>query len=190
MTKEVFPFAFIVNAAQVVNRDQKVLVQPDQKNLELIARTYEVNGIRDLKGDFVLKPYRKAGIRVLGPITAVISQTCVASLEPFDCHLEIDVDRTFEPYSTRQRKIRDLNDNGEIEIDLETLDPPDVMIDGVLDLGALICEEMALVLDPFPRKPGVEFDSDQTVEPVDQIEDVEKPSAFAALEALKNPANK
>ena len=110
-----------------------------------------------MEARFTLKPYRKAGVRVVGPVRTSITQTCVVTLEPFDSDLALDVDRTFEPASSKPRKIRDLNDEGEIEIDLETLDPPDLVVDGVLDLGAVICEELALSLDPFPRKPGVEF---------------------------------
>jgi uncharacterized metal-binding protein YceD (DUF177 family) len=124
-------------------------------------------------------------VRVVGPIAATVSQTCVVTLEPFDSQLKLDVDRTFEPQSSRPRKIRDLNEDGEIEIDLETLDPPDVILDGVLDLGAVICEELALSLDPFPRKPGAEFDGGDGEDVDTEEEEEKKPSAFAALQALK-----
>ncbi|MEP1931046.1 MAG: DUF177 domain-containing protein [Roseibium sp.] len=184
MKKETFPFSFKVTAVQVVDKDQTVLVEPDAASLEKIAKVYEVNGISALKAAFTLKPYRKSGLRVAGPITAIISQTCVASLEAFDSNLEIDVDRTFEPHSSRPRKIRDLNEEGEIEIDLESLDPPDVMIDGVLDLGAVICEELALALDLFPRKPGVEFEGGDPPDIEGDEGAKDSPSPFAALGVL------
>ncbi|MEQ8373876.1 MAG: DUF177 domain-containing protein [Roseibium aggregatum] len=186
MTKETFPYSYKVNAARVVDKDERVTVSPDEAALKAIAKTYELDGIRDLKADFLLKPYRKAGLRVVGPLTATLEQTCVVSLEPFESQLKIDVDRTFEPQSSRPRKVSDLNEDGEIEIDLETLDPPDVILDGVLDLGAVICEELALTLDPFPRKPGVEFEGgDGDDDSVDE-EPEAKPSPFAALKALKD----
>ena len=37
-------------------------------------------------------------------------------------------------------------------------DPPDPIVDGKIDLGALAAEFLALGLDPYPRKPGVAFD--------------------------------
>ncbi|WP_422375767.1 YceD family protein [Roseibium sp.] len=186
MTADTFPYSFKVNASKVVDKDEKISVAPDAASRAAIASTFDLNAIHALTADFTLKPYRKAGLRVVGPIKATISQTCVVSLEPFDSELELEVDRTFEPHSTRPRKIRDLNDEGEIEIDLESLDPPDVILDGVLDLGAVICEELALSLDPFPRREGVAFeggdaDDDEVVE-----EEPEKPSPFAALQALKD----
>ena len=186
MATESFPYSFTVNAARVVDKDEKIVVEPDAAGLKAIAATYDLDGISALKAEFTLKPYRKAGVRVVGPIFATIQQTCVVSLEPFESDVRLDVDRTFEPHSSKSRKVRDLNEDGEIEIDLESLDPPDVILDGVLDLGAVICEELALSLDPFPRKPGVEFEGSSEQEDEAEEEPEEKPSPFAALQALKN----
>lgn len=185
MTDETFPYSCKVNTNRVVDKDETITVAPDAAGLDAIAAAYDLVSMRDLQARFTLKPYRKAGVRVVGPVRASITQTCVVTLEPFDSDLALDVDRTFEPASSRPRKIRDLNDDGEIEIDLETLDPPDLVVDGVLDLGAVICEELALSLDPFPRKPGVEFQGGGAeVEPEQETD--KEPSPFAALEALKS----
>ncbi|WP_299812322.1 DUF177 domain-containing protein [uncultured Roseibium sp.] len=184
MAKDKFPYSFKVTAASVIDKDQTVLVAPDEAGLKAIDKAFDLEAVHDLKAEFTLKPYRKAGLRVVGPISATITQVCVVSLEPFQSSLKLDVDRTFEAHSGKQRKIRDLNEDGEIEIDLESLDPPDVIVDGVLDLGAVICEELALSLDPFPRKPGVAFEGGD-VEADDEVTE-KKPSPFAALQALKD----
>jgi uncharacterized metal-binding protein YceD (DUF177 family) len=185
MAKESFPYSFKVNAAKVVDKDLALVVDPVSAELKAIAGNYDIDSIESLKADFILKPYRKAGLRIKGPLRVAMTRTCVVSLEPFESVLKLDVDRTFEPGSSRPRKIKDLNDDGEIEIELETLDPPDVILDGVLDLGAVICEELALSLDPFPRKPGIEFESGDE-EGADAAEEREtKPSPFAALKVLK-----
>lgn len=186
MATEEFPYSFRVNASRVVDKDETITVEPEAAELAAIARTYELQSLDRLKAVLVLKPYRKAGLRVVGTIHAAMTRVCVVSLDPFESDLEIDVDRTFEPYSEKPRKIRDLNKDGEIEIDLETLDPPDVIKDGVLDLGAMICEELALALDPFPRKPGVEFEGGDGDEETAPDADEGKPSPFAALQALKD----
>lgn len=191
MAKDTFPYSFKVTAAQVVDKDQTVTVRPSDQERAAIAKAYDLDGIESLAAELLLKPYRKAGLRVAGTVSAKIKQTCVVSLEPFVQDVTLDVDRTFEPHSSRPRKIRDLNEDGEIEIDLETLDPPDVMIDGVLDLGAVICEELALALDPFPRKPGVEFEgAGDDEEELDGSVEETKPSPFAALGALKEPRDR
>jgi hypothetical protein len=66
--------------------------------------------------------------------------------------------------------------DGEIELDLEADDPPDVLDGDVLDLGAYLVEHLALEIDPFPRKPGVAFEA--PAEPA-------APSPFDALKRLK-----
>lgn len=186
MAKKSFPYSFKINASKVIDADLKVVVEPTETELAAIASYYDIDTIESLKADFSLKPYRKAGLRVIGPIRMAMTRTCVVSLESFDTSLNIDVDRTFEPHSSRPRKIKDLNKEGEIEIDLETLDPPDVILDGVLDLGGVICEELALSLDPFPRRPGVTFESGEEYVVDEEVEEETKPSPFAALQALKD----
>ncbi|WP_428645501.1 YceD family protein [Roseibium sp.] len=185
MAKDTFPYSYPVNASRVVDKDERLEISPDAASLKMIAEAYGLDAIGNLTADLRLKPYRKAGLRVTGTVTADITQTCVVSLEPFESVLRIDMDRTFEPHSSKPRKIRDLNDDGEIEIDLEQLDPPDVILDGVLDLGAVLCEELALSLDPFPRKPGVAFEGADGDDDGDEASEETKPSPFAALQALK-----
>ena len=41
---------------------------------------------------------------------------------------------------------------------------PDPIVDGKIDLGALTAEFFALGLDPYPRKPGVSFESPEQPE--------------------------
>ena len=54
-------------------------------------------------------------------------------------------------------------------------DEPDPIIEGKIDVGALAAEFFALGLDPYPRKPGVEFVALAESPPAD--------SPFAALAA-------
>ncbi|WP_299471739.1 DUF177 domain-containing protein [uncultured Roseibium sp.] len=185
MATGAFPYSHSVKANRVVDKDETIVVEPGGKQQQEIAEAYDLLEIKGFKARFTLKPYRKEGVRVVGTISAAIVQTCVVSLEPFESSLLLEVDRTFEPVSSRPARIRDLNEDGEIEIDLESLDPPDVLVDGVLDLGALICEELALSLDPFPRRPGVEFEGSGEENSAVEEEAEKKPSPFAALEGLK-----
>jgi hypothetical protein len=50
---------------------------------------------------------------------------------------------------------------------------------GLLDLGEAASEQLALALDPFPRKPGAELSPDATAE---------GSGAFAALAKLLPPS--
>jgi hypothetical protein len=50
-------------------------------------------------------------------------------------------------------------DKIDIEVKLNEDDPPEPIVDGIIDLGAVTLEFLALALDPYPRKPGVSFDA-------------------------------
>jgi hypothetical protein len=67
----------------------------------------------------------------------------------------------------------------EVSLDPDADDPPDVLEDDEIDLAAYVVEHLALAIDPFPRKPGAEF------EPPTDDADL---SPFAVLRALKPPA--
>ena len=65
----------------------------------------------------------------------------------------------------------------EVEVSIDD-DAPDPIEDGRIDLGQYAIEQLALTLDPFPRKPGAEF-----VQPPEPVEI----SPFAVLKAFKAP---
>jgi uncharacterized metal-binding protein YceD (DUF177 family) len=107
---------------------------------------------------------------VSGRLRADLAQTCGITLEP----LPALVDTSFSVRCVEESDAETLPE--ELEVTLEDDDPPDVLEDGVIDLGAYVVEHLTLDLDPFPRKPGAEF-----VPP----EQAPEPSPFAALAALK-----
>ncbi|MTI46186.1 uncharacterized metal-binding protein YceD (DUF177 family) [Roseibium hamelinense] len=182
MSTRDFPFSHKINAERFGDATKTLVVEPEAAALKKIAKDYGLADLKSLKAELTIAPWKKAGARVSGKISAHIVQRCVVSLEDFDTVLEDEVDRTFEAVARKTRRPRDLNADGEIEIELESLDPPDVMIDGVIDLGAVICEQLALSIDPFPRKPGAAFEAPQEETEAD---DAETPSPFAALAKLK-----
>lgn len=53
----------------------------------------------------------------------------------------------------------------------------------MIDLGALVCEQFVLALDPFPRAADAELEFET---PAEVEEEDEKPSPFKVLEQLKN----
>jgi hypothetical protein len=107
---------------------------------------------------------RGAGVRVTGEVNARVGQTCVVTLEPVDNDVKEAVDLTFSAAAGSQAESKE----GE---------PPEPLLGGVLDVGAIATEFLFLGIDPYPRKPGAEF------APLQADDGGTKP--FAALEALK-----
>jgi hypothetical protein len=64
------------------------------------------------------------------------------------------------------------------ESDIEIPDPPEPIVDGVIDLGRVATDALYLGIDPYPRKPDAVF------EPLVVAVDPED-HPFAALKALQ-----
>jgi hypothetical protein len=96
---------------------------------------------------------------VSGVLHALVTQTCGVSLEPFETLVSAAVDVDFAPSSQplgepASRKMT----AGGAAIFAGPQDPPDPIIYGQIDLGALAAEFLAVNLDLYPRKPGVTFE--------------------------------
>ena len=130
-------------------------------------------GLRDLpalRAEFDLTR-RGAGVHVSGRVQAQVGQTCVVSLEPIENAVDETVDVLFMPGTAAG------GDELAAEPGTDGRDPPEPLVDGIIDLGALATEFLLLGVDPYPRKAGAEFAAPK-------VEDAgERP--FAALEALK-----
>jgi len=168
MTPEtVGPLTRLVDVGRVPPRGQEVQIVATSEECAALAKDFGLPAIQSLSGDYRLKTSAK-GINVTGLVKASITQICVMTLEPFDSMIEEEVEVDFaEPSGMPAEPPTDINE----------YDPPDEIVNGQIDLGALTAEFLALGLDPYPRKPGIDFSYQ---EPAD-----EKDSPFAALGKLK-----
>jgi uncharacterized metal-binding protein YceD (DUF177 family) len=133
-----------------------------------LAADLKLPEVKSLEARFRLtgKPER---VHVAGRITAEIVQICVVTLDPFDSRLDEEVEVDFEEPRPDERA------DPRADLDLAQ-DGPDEIVDGRIDIGALAAEFLALGLDPYPRKPGVDFSYEER-------DPGENP--FARLAALK-----
>ncbi|HZP69633.1 MAG TPA: DUF177 domain-containing protein [Pseudolabrys sp.] len=135
------------------------------------AQVVKIAGLRDLphlSAIFDLSR-RGAGVHVTGQVKARVGQTCVVTLEPIESTVEEAIDLLFAPQQPAKADDEDHGAGDE--------DPPEPLVDGKLDLGAVATEFLLLGINPYPRKAGAEFAA------VRADDDGARP--FAALEALK-----
>jgi hypothetical protein len=109
--------------------------------------------VHDLVASFDVSKQSRARFKVVGSLRARVTQTCIVSLEPFETLINADIDVDFAPLS---RPIGQASNLAAAAF-LGGEDPPDPIIDGKIDLGALAVEFLILNLDVYPRKPGVSF---------------------------------
>jgi hypothetical protein len=117
-----------------------------------------------------------AGVHVLGQVSAQVGQTCVVTLEPIESTLEEAIDVVFAPAVAGVEGLAGAEPDGR-QAKAGEGEPPEPMLGGKVDLGALATEFLLLGIDPYPRKPGAEFAPPQVADSGEH--------PFAALETLK-----
>jgi len=115
------------------------------------------------------------GAEITGELTAVVEQLCSVSLDAFEQTLHGTIEVRAVPAGSPNAPAEG---GHEVELDPEAPDPPDVLAGDTVDLAAYVVEHLALEIDPFPRKPGAEFD---------YAPPAEEESPFAVLKNLKSP---
>lgn len=140
---------------------------PDETAVRRIVRALDLASLDSFEADVELVP-DAVGWTLSGRVRASLAQTCGITLEP----LPLEIDDTF---SVQLSEPVD-EESDEIVITMED-ETPDIVEDGQIDLGQYVVEQLALRLDPFPRKPGAEF-----VQPPEPAEI----SPFAVLKSLRS----
>lgn len=163
------PYSHMISVADLPPLGLHLKLEPDAETTAALARHIGVLHAEGIVAALHLVPEGKEGVRVSGRLTATVRQTCGVTLEPFDAPLDEEIDVHFAPAGSYVRSEED-EENG--------IDPPDEIVDGRIDVGALLCEFLALGVDPYPRKPGAVFEP--------PAEDAAALSPFSALSRLKD----
>lgn len=122
-------------------------LSPEGDEANAIAGFLGLEALPSLRFLGELAPSGAEGWRIEGRLSAEVVQRCVVTLEPVAQRIDEAVAREYVP-SDAYRPAAD------IDIDPDAEDDPDPF-DAVIDPGLLAIECLALVLDPYPRAPGV-----------------------------------
>lgn len=141
----------------------------------------ELAGVREVlsaQADLDVVPKSGGRIQVTGLVRARIGQTCVVTLDPIESEIEEDVDLVFAP-EAEVRKMADLIEEGQDDAaPPEVIDPPEAIVNGIIDLGRIATDALFLAIDPYPRKEGAVFEAEvAALDPEDH--------PFAALKVLQ-----
>jgi hypothetical protein len=126
----------------------------DEAARAAIAAILDLEALEALDAEITLGPWLDGAV-ITAEWRAEIVQICGVSLDPFATALggRFTV-RVVPAGSPNAPAVAE----GEVVIDPEAEDPPDVVDGEAIDLGAYVVEHLALEIDPFPRRPGVEFE--------------------------------
>ena len=153
----------------------KLKATPDER--AALAALLKLPEIKRLEATLVLKPWGREGLSVTGELFADVVQICGVTLEPFEAEVNEEIETRYAADEAPREE------GGEHEADLNA---PDPLVNGSADLGALVAEHLALGLDPYPRKPGIEEAA--ASEPRESATSTHRP--FAGLDQLVAQARK
>ena len=148
-----------------IGEGMDVTVEANATERAALAVRLGIVSIDRLECRFDLRRPEAGTVPATGTLRASVVQTCVVSLEPFETTVQEDFEVCFVPEGMESD-----------ELDLEAIDEIPYA-GGTLDLGEATTEQLALALDPFPRKPGATLPEDAGKLP-------EGP--FAALQRLRS----
>jgi uncharacterized metal-binding protein YceD (DUF177 family) len=149
-----------VRAGHIKDTPQEhVLVAGEAVRAELAAR-FGLPEIALLRGEFLLRHERAGIIAARLRMQAKVTQICVVTLESFEARIDEESALRFVPAASLPES------EGE-ELDAETLEGPDEIpyTGDLLDLGEALAEQLALALDPYPRRPGAALPAEFSGEP-------------------------
>ena len=145
-------------------RGLTVEVEAKPEELPAIAARLRILALASLHCAFKLRRVGASTVEAEGVLRAQVTETCVVSLDPFSHDLQEAFTVHFVPPGTE-------DDNP----DPEAVDQIPCT-GGAADLGEAAVEQLALALDPFPRKPGAVLPDEATTE---------TPNPFAVLLARR-----
>lgn len=174
------PFSYLVKVGHISANPVQVRLEADREECAALADLWRIEAVNALSAVLQIARWKKDGVRVRGQVTAELVQTCVLTLEPVVSTINTEVDQIFVPEGSRLERIL-TDERGELVLDPEGPDVPESFSGDTIDAGALVAEFVALSIDPYPRKPGVEFGAHIESD----AKDDERPSPFAALKGWK-----
>lgn len=161
-----FPITHPVRIEDIPSSGLELRLAPNESERAALAKFLDIPAVSML-GAHVKLVRKGHRVHVDGEIIGEVQRTCVVSLDEFPMPLKETISLVFDEKA-----------DPDADLSEEDADAPEPLIDGVIDIGALLCEFAALGLDPYPKKPGAVFSFR------DKSEVDENP--FAALSALKS----
>jgi len=159
---EGLPLSRDYNLARLGNAGDEVLFAADADQRAAIARWSGVVSVEKLEARVEIRKISPTRFGLTFHLLADVTQACVVTLEPVAGHMEHSFVRELHFAGTVRHKLAE--SEPVLELDADPEEGP---------------EEFALSLEPYPRRPGVEFAL--KTDPEDRPE-----SPFAVLKGLKS----
>jgi uncharacterized metal-binding protein YceD (DUF177 family) len=176
MTGKADPWSVPVAVAQIPDTGLHREIEAGPATRAAMAEVADLREILSASASLDVTPKGGGRFHVAGHVRARVGQTCVVTLDPIENDIDEEVDLIFAP-PEQIPELSDLVDEA-AESDVEIPDPPEPIVNGMIDLGRVATDALFLGIDPYPRRPDAVFEP-----PV--VADDPEDHPFAALKALQ-----
>lgn len=171
------PWRVPVVVAQIPDSGLHRAFEASEASRAAMAKLAGLREVISAVASFDLKLKSGGRVHVTGEVHARIGQTCIVTLDPIENQIDEMIDLVFAP-PEQIRSLAALVDEAAQSEEEEVADPPEPIVDGVIDLGRLATDVLFLAIDPYPRRADAVFEPPaQALDPADH--------PFAALKALQ-----
>ncbi len=168
-------FTYTVAREDVADDGLEVTLEAGGEARGVLAKRYDLLSLDALSARLIVEPWRKKGLKVSGSLHAELEQSCIVTLEAVPAQLDADFTLLYLPEDGAARGA------SEVAVDPLAEEPPDLLSSEGVDLGEAVAEQLALLIDPYPRAEGAELAT--TASSDDGSE--KKPNPFEVLKNLK-----
>ncbi len=157
--------------------EERIVARPEER--AALAKRLDLVDLTRFEAFLNVDHERDGMFVVTGSLYAELVQRCVVTLEPVAQTVRDRIDILFAPPNLIKRaKDGNLGDGGEA-------DPPEPIENGVIDLGELAVQHLAMAIDPYPRKEGVAWEGYESKPDETTAVPPEKRNPFAKLTLVK-----
>jgi uncharacterized metal-binding protein YceD (DUF177 family) len=174
------PFSYRIKVGHVSHDPLEVRIEADEPERKALAKLWDILGVEALSAELKIRRWKKDGVKVMGTVHAEVTQACVVTLDPVAEVIDEEIEEIFVPEGSALARAP-ANDAGEIVVDPDGPDLPELFVGDEIDVGVFVAEMAAMALDPYPRKPNAAFEGHMESDAADE----KKPSPFAVLKTLK-----
>lgn len=126
-------------------------IEADTAECILLAKRFNLKGLGPFRAEFRFVWEQNGLLQLVGRLMGEVVQVCVVTLADVTSSIDERFSLCFSTEGSSEV------DNGVVTIEIEDKDPPDSLIGETIDLGAIMAEQLALALDPYPRVSGAAF---------------------------------
>ncbi|MBI1619195.1 YceD family protein [Aquamicrobium zhengzhouense] len=152
---KVSPISSRVQVSRLPKNGLEIIVEADAEQREALADEHDLRSVETFKAVLNVTAWRKGGVKVAGRVKAVIVQDCVVTLEPVEQVVDEEVSGLFLPEGSKLA-VPTRSIEGEILLDAEGEDSPELFSGDFVDVGQLAEEFFAMGIDPYPRRPDAQ----------------------------------